>query len=81
MCVDKTPDELGSFSELVAESEEMGQDWQIVLVAGLAGKDSCAPTSSEIEQSLKMMVEAVRNGSDLSRYMAFDRTGTPIHFE
>ena len=59
MCVDKTLDELGSFSDLVDESRQMEQDWQIVLVAALSGKNGVAPNSSEAEQPLKMMVQTV----------------------
>ena len=80
MCVDKTLDELGSFSDLVAESKRMEQDWQIVLVACLSGRNGVVPNSGEAEQPLKMMVQTVENGGDLSKYMAFDRHGTPIQF-
>ena len=37
MCVDKSPDELGTFSELVEESCSLGLEWTIVFVASLAG--------------------------------------------
>ena len=71
---------MGTFADLVAESEMMEQDWQIVLVASLSGRNGVAPDSGEAEQSLKMMVETVQNGGDLSKYMAFDRDGTPVQF-
>lgn len=80
MCVDKTLGELGSFSDLVNESRQMEQDWQIVLVAALSGKNGVIPDSTEAEGSLKMMVETVQNGGDLSKFMAFDRSGTPVLF-
>ncbi len=80
MSVDKTLDELGSFADLVAESERTNQDWQIVLLAALSGRNGVAPTSDEAEQPLKMMMQAVETGGDLSRYMAFDRKGTPVQF-
>ncbi len=80
MCVDKTLEELGSFSDLVEESRQMQQDWQIVLVAGLSGRDGVVPDSSEAEQPLNRMVQTVENGGDLSKYMAFDREGMPVHF-
>ena len=44
MCVDKSLEELDSFSDLVNESEKMEQEWQIVLVAGLSGANGIAPT-------------------------------------
>ncbi len=80
MCVDKTLEELGSFSDLVEESRQMQQDWQIVLVAGLSGRNGSAPDSSEAEQPLNNMVQTVENGGDLSKYMAFDREGKPVNF-
>lgn len=80
MCVDKTLDELGSFSDLVTESESMGKNWQIVLVAGLSGRNGVVPSSDEAEQPLKRMVQAVESGGDLSNYMAFDKNGSPILF-
>ena len=80
MCVDKTLSELSTFSDLVAESERVEKDWQIVLVAGLAGKNGIAPSSDEAEEPLKMMLHTVENGGDLSKYMAFDREGAPVQF-
>lgn len=71
MCVDKTLGELSTFFALVAESERVEKDWQIVLVAGLAGKNGVAPSSDDA---------CGQNGGDLSRYMAFDREGTPVQF-
>lgn len=81
MCVDKTPDELSSFSNLVREAEKMGQDWHIVLIAGLAGHSGIVPSSDDAEPSLKKMVYAVESGGDLSKYMAFDKDGAPIQFQ
>jgi len=80
MCVDKTLNELGCFSDLVEESKKMNQDWHIILVAGLSGRNGVLPNPVETEQALKAMVQSVQTGGDLSRYIAFDRTGIPIHF-
>lgn len=80
MCVDKGLDDLGTFADLAAEAERMEQDWHIVLVASLSGRNGVAPDSGEAEQPLGMMVETVRNGGDLSKYMAFERDGTPVQF-
>lgn len=80
MCVDKTLEELDDFSALVKESEKMEQDWQLVLVASLPGKNGVVPDSVEAERSLKMMVDTVKHGGDLSKFMAFDRSGEPIQF-
>ena len=80
MCVDKTLDELSGFSELVAESERMGQDWHIVLVAALAGKNGVAPSPEQAERSLKVIVQTVQNGGDLSGFVAFKKNGDPLRF-
>ena len=81
MCVDKTLDELGTFADLVTESEAMGQPWQIVLVAGLSGRNGVMPSSDDATQPLKVMQNTVENGGDLSNYMAFDRDGMPVQFD
>jgi hypothetical protein len=81
MCVDKTLSELGVFSDLVAESERMEQDWQIVLVACLSGRNGVVPSSDDATQPLTMMLQTVENGGDLSKYMAFNRDGTPVQFD
>ena len=80
MCVDKTLEELDGFSDLVKESEKMEQDWQIVLVASLSGRNGVMPDSVETERSLKMMMKTVQHGGNLSKFMAFDRSGEPVQF-
>ena len=80
MCVDKDLAELTGFSDLVTESEQMGQDWSMVLIACLSGVDGISPTSEEAEQPLKTMVQTVQNGGDLSKYLAFDRQGDVLYF-
>lgn len=78
MCVDKTLDELGSFADLVKESERIEKNWQIVLVAGLSGRNGQVPSSDEASEPLEMMVRAVESGGDLSKFLAFDRKGVPL---
>jgi len=80
MCVDKTLDELGSFADLVTESESMDLNWQLVMVASLSGRNGIAPTSGEATQPLKNMVQTVQTGGDLSRFLAFNKEGDPIYF-
>jgi hypothetical protein len=80
MCVDKPLDELSDFDALVKESESMGQDWHIVLVAALSGDNGLMPTAVEADAPLKNMVQMVQNGGDLSKYMAFDKQGVITHF-
>jgi hypothetical protein len=80
MCVDKSPDELGTFSELVEESCSLGPEWVIVFVASLAGQGGRAPTSEGAEAPLKGMVEAIKTGAHRS-FIPFDRNGRPVLFE
>lgn len=78
MCVDKHLDELTTFTDLVTEAENMEQDWQMVLIGCLSGNNGVAPSTDDAEQPLMVMVQAVQNGGDLSKYLAFDRRGTLV---
>jgi hypothetical protein len=80
MCVDKSPDELGTFSELVEESRSLGPEWTIVFVASLAGQGGRVPSSASAEAPLQSMVEAIKLGAHGS-FIPFDRNGWPVLFE
>ena len=80
MYVDKPLQELGSFSDLVQESKQMGQHWHIVFVGALAGRNGAMPSSNEAQAALEVMVKSIQQGS-ISSFMAFDRDGTPIQFD
>jgi hypothetical protein len=80
MCVDKNLSDLTNFADLVTESKQMEQEWSMVLVACLSGENGNFPTSEEAEEPLKLMVQAVQNGGDLSKYLAFDKQGDLIQF-
>jgi hypothetical protein len=79
MCVDKRPEELNSFSELVRESSQFGQQWGIVFAAALSGQSNQAPTSEAAEAPLQRMVEAIKRG-DHSTFIPFDQNGHPVQF-
>ena len=79
MCTDKALDELGDFSDLVQESRQMGQDWKIVFVAGLAGHGGVMPSTEAAQEPLKAMVSSIQNGA-ISRYLAFDQDGNLVQF-
>ena len=79
MCVDKLPDELTDFSALADESKAMGQYWQMVFVAAMAGKKGQSPSSADAEQPLQNMVEAIKRG-DHSSFIPFDPQGRAIAF-
>ncbi len=79
MCVDKRPEELGSFAELVQESRQFGQQWGIVFAAAMSGVSNLAPTSEEAETPLQSMVEAIKRGEH-GNFIPFDQNGQPVQF-
>jgi len=81
MCVDKDLNELASFADLVEESKQIGQEWHMVLIAILAGKNGVAPSSEVAEEPLKNMVRTVQEGGDLSSFLMFDSNGDPVIFD
>ncbi len=80
MCVDKDLAELTDFATLVAESEQMEKDWTIVLIACLSGVNGFPPMPEDAGHPLKMMVQTVQSGGDLSKYLAFDKQGLLLRF-
>jgi len=66
---------------LVEESKQVGQEWQMVLIAILAGKNGVAPSSEVAEEPLKKMVRTVQAGGDLSPFLMFDSSGDPVIFD
>mgnify|MGYP001600150497 CR=1 FL=1 len=79
MCVDKTPEELGTFSDLLEESRQVLQEWAIVFVAALSGKNGCAPRTEDAEAPLNRMVESIKTGS-IGMFIPFDAHGHPVLF-
>ena len=77
MAVDKAPEELGTFAELVEESSKFGPDWAVVFVASLPGRAGRPPTSKEADQPLQRMIESIKMGS-FSSFIPFDRYGEPM---
>lgn len=77
MCVDKTPEVLLTFADLVQEARQFGQEWSIVFAAALCGNGGLAPTSEAAEKSLQRMVEAIKAGT-LGTFIPFDRQGQPV---
>ncbi|MBY0411523.1 MAG: ribonucleotide reductase subunit alpha [Burkholderiaceae bacterium] len=82
MCVDKTPQELGSFEDLLAEAHQFtapGHDWAMVFAAAMSGTLSKPSTSADAEAPLQRMVDSI-NGGPHSAYIPFDRQGQPVRF-
>ena len=76
MCVDKTPQEISSFSQLEEESRQFGHDWVMVFVAGLSGRLGIAPSPDEARKALERMEGSVKAGA-LGAFIPFDRMGRP----
>ena len=82
MCVDKSPEELPSFSALVEEARQFtapGHDWAMVFAAALSGTLNPAPSSADAEAPLQRMVDAIKGGAH-GAYIPFDRQGQPVRF-
>jgi len=82
MEVDKLPDELTNFEQLVTESTEFAgnhaaRDWTIVFVAALSGQGTRAPTSAEADEPIQRMVDAIRSGA-VRLFLTFDRMGNMV---
>lgn len=78
VCVDKAVADIGSFACLAKESEATGEHWDIVFAACLAGRNGVVPSTSEVAQGLETMVDAVKTGNNLWRFLAFDHHGDPL---
>lgn len=74
VCVDKRPEEIGSFAALVEEARETGINWDILFVAAMTGRGGFPPNSDEAEQPLRMMVEAIKGGR-ISDFLAVNPAG------
>jgi len=69
MCVDKAPDELSGFAQLVEESRQFGADWQIVFAGAMDDAGEAAT-----DQALERLVASVRDGA-ISALLPLDRNG------
>jgi hypothetical protein len=81
MCVDKLPEELSTFDELVKEADSISKDWDMVFFASLSGEGQLTPSTDDAEHYLNQMVSDVSAGNSLDRYVIFDREQNPIVVE
>ncbi len=82
MEVDKLPDELQEFDQLVTESLHFTQgtraeDWTIVFCAALGGQGRTPPSREDADIPLRRMTDSIRMG-EIEAYIAFDRMGHQI---
>lgn len=78
MCVDKLPGELSDFASFAKEADNISNEWDMMMIAGLNGQNGTAPTTDEAEPYLNQMANNVSDGQDLSNYVIFDREENPI---
>lgn len=78
-CLDKTPEEVGTFQQLNAEAIQHVPDWSIVFVAALGGRAGQVPTTDEAEAPLNKMVEMIKTGR-VDGLAPFDNKGDVLVF-
>ncbi len=62
MFVDKRPNEIQSFPDLVEESRQTGQSWDMVFVGCLNGKGGREASDETTDQALETMVKSIQGG-------------------
>lgn len=82
MEVDRLPDELQDFEQLVTESLEFArgtpaEDWAIVFCAALGGSGPTPPSREDADQPLLRMTDSIRMGR-IANFIAFDRLGHQV---
>jgi hypothetical protein len=78
ICVDKTPDEITTFRDFVAEADRINSEWDMLFIAGLAGENNQMPTPEDADPILNKMVNDLMSGQDLSKYLVLDRNDEPV---
>jgi len=78
MVVDKLPSELSTFSALVKEADSINKNWDFVFIASLSGDMKQAPSSEDAQPYLDKMTDDVMTGSNIRKYVVFDREENPI---
>lgn len=78
-CLDKTPEEVESFTKLNAEAVQHVPDWSIVFVAAISGRAGRLPASEDAEAPLNKMVEMVKTGR-IEGLAPFDNKGDLLVF-
>jgi len=81
MCVDKLPQDIPTYSALVAEADKVSKDWNLVLITSLSGKGPVAPTSDDAEPVLNQMTNNLTSGQNIAQYVIFDREGNAVSMQ
>ncbi|ODU44475.1 ribonucleotide reductase subunit alpha [uncultured Aquimonas sp.] len=80
VCVDKLPEEIGTFAALIDEARSIGVHWDVIFVAAMGGRGGHAPNSDEAVQPLRMMVEQIKGGR-IGRFLCVDRQGQLVQLQ
>lgn len=62
MYVDKRPEDLQSFAQLVEESRQMGHAWDMVFAGCLSGTGDREPSDDAVQKALETMVKSIQGG-------------------
>ena len=73
LCIDKLPEEISSFKDLIAEADSVSSEWDFIFVGGLSGQNNAVPSSEEAEPHLTRMTEQLATGEGLAQYLVFNR--------
>lgn len=74
LCVDKLPQDVANFQQLVEESSHTGLNWDIAFVSALGGRGGFPPNSDEAVQPLQMMMQKIQGGM-IADFLTFDKNG------
>jgi hypothetical protein len=76
-CVDKTLDELCTFTAFAEEADRFAPGWVIVFAASLAGRAGQPPGAAEADAPLERMVAMVKAG-DIGSLLPLNRQGVAV---
>lgn len=78
MASDFVLDDAMSLGSLVADADQAGQPWDLLMAATLTGTQGGLPSRDDAQPYLKRMATAVMTGEGLDAYAVFDRQGRPV---
>lgn len=77
MMLDRAPEEMGSFADLVQEASQFSRDWRVLFIAALSSKNPVDLSDDSVNAALQTMTERIHQG-DLGHYLPLDREGNAI---
>jgi hypothetical protein len=80
MGVDKAPEDISTFTQLVAEADHVSPHWHLVFVAALQNPHGQPIDAAMVDQALADMTEAVHQGQ-VGAFIPFNRQGDAVHLQ